>query len=124
MSCINPPQHVTRKPRGIDMPSTKANESRNLLFYYSVPCFRGILKEEYFDHWCLLVEAIALLSKKKIRIDSELQRARIYLNKFCVAFSSLYGKLYMHLEPVESSFSNESHILEQIILYRTKQLRN
>ena len=73
------------------MPSTKANEARNILLHYSLPCFSGIVPEENLQHWALLVEAVSLLSKREIRIDSDLSDARVHLQKFCRDFVELYG---------------------------------
>ena len=43
-----------------------ATEYRNWLFYYSLPCMKGIFDEEYHQHYALLVGGIVLLSGRSI----------------------------------------------------------
>ena len=43
-----------------------ATEYRNWLMYYSLPCMKGILDEEYYQHYSLLVGGITFLSGRSI----------------------------------------------------------
>ena len=71
----------------------KGNEFRTFLFYYALPCCKGVVPEDKLEHFALLVEAVSLLSKKSISVDCDLVRARNYLKNFCEQFEHLYGKV-------------------------------
>lgn len=43
-----------------------ATEYRNWLMYYSLPCMKWILDEEYYQHYSLLVGGITFLSGRSI----------------------------------------------------------
>ena len=51
----------------------------------------GIIFAAKMTHFCLLVEAISLLSKSEISVDDDLARAKLYLQRFCLGFAGLYG---------------------------------
>ena len=93
---IKPPSAINRNPRAISkhFKYFKASEYRAFLLYYSLPVLTGILPDQYWDHYCLLVIAISGLLNESI---SEDQIAYCYclLKKFCAQFSSLYGERYM-----------------------------
>ena len=86
------PSCISRSPRDIFDKKIKANEFRNFLFYYAVPCCKGVVPENYVNHFALLVEAVSLLSKVKILVVNDIPRARAYLQKFCNEFAGLYGQ--------------------------------
>lgn len=64
---ITPPTYASRKPRSLtDRARFKANELRNFLLYYGLPCLLNILPEVYYDHFQKLVSAIyTFIFKKK-----------------------------------------------------------
>lgn len=101
LSAIKPPNRVTRVPISLtDISHFKASEWRSFLFLYSLPCLYGILPDEYFQHYLLLVEAMFILLSASISV-SELSRAKNLLRYFCVKIKPLYGARYessnMHL---------------------------
>lgn len=98
---IKPPCEVSRVPRSIgDRALWKANEWRNFILYYFLPCFKGILPLVYLKHWLLLVTSLHLLLRNKITSD-DLQFATKALKKFVSSIPELYGmenaKFNMHL---------------------------
>jgi len=89
------PSFVNRLPRNLSMLAFwKASEFRNWLFFYSLPCLHKILKEKYFLHHCLYVEAIFTLCKSEIS-ESDLERAKDLIEKYCSEYASLYGETEM-----------------------------
>ncbi|XP_043270733.1 uncharacterized protein [Venturia canescens] len=98
---IKPPCEISRVPRSIqDRALWKANEWRNFILYYFIPCFKDILPLAYLKHWLLLVSSLHLLLKKKIT-NNELSLATRALKKFVYLIPELYGleyaKFNMHL---------------------------
>lgn len=67
-----------------------ATEYRNWLFYYSLPCMKGVLSEEYFQHYALLVGGIILLSGRSIS-PRQLEIAGKFLMHFVEMFDAYYG---------------------------------
>lgn len=68
-----------------------AAEYRNWLFYYSLPCLKGILNEDYYQHYALLVGGIILLSGRSIS-PGQLEMAGKFLMHFVEMFDVYYGK--------------------------------
>ena len=70
---IGPPSCITRLPRSLiaNFGHLKASELRTFLLFYSIPCWYGILPEQYFQHYILLVEAIKNTSFSKIQFHTE-----------------------------------------------------
>lgn len=88
---IKPPKYVHRMPRCIqDLLHWKASEYKTWLFHYSVPVLEGILRQDYFNHYLLLVIAISMLNSEQITF-SMVNIARDFLNKFVREFEHLYG---------------------------------
>ena len=58
-----------------------ATEYRNWLMYYSLPCMKGILDEEYYQHYSLLVGGITFLSGQSISPE-QLEMAGMLLIHF------------------------------------------
>jgi len=50
-------------------------------FYYSIPVLEGILRNDYFEHYLLVVTAITLLNQEHITTDM-LEVATDFLYKF------------------------------------------
>lgn len=96
LSAIRPPHFIQRHPRDIKEQSKywKASECRAWLFFYSVPVLFGILKEQFFQHFLLLVESIYILNLDSISIQ-ELNHCEEMLIKYCCMFSALYGDQHM-----------------------------
>lgn len=91
LSSIKPPPHIKRFSKTFNISFWKASEYRNFLLLFSVPCCLGIVKAEYMEHWILLVEAIAILSKEVISLSFDIPRASKLPKDFCAGFCTLYG---------------------------------
>ena len=65
---IKPPNVITHSPRSLlkNLAHFKASELCAFLLYYSLPCLWGLLEEEYFQHYLLLVDAVFLLLQSSI----------------------------------------------------------
>ena len=63
-----------------------ATEYRNWLLYYSLPCMKGILDEEYHQHYALLVGAITFLSGRSISPE-QLEIVRKFLMHIMVSIN-------------------------------------
>lgn len=61
------------------------------LFYYSLPCLKGILHEEYHQHYALLVGGIMLLSGRSISPE-QLETAGNLLMHLVEMYDAYYGK--------------------------------
>lgn len=75
----------------INVCSIAVTEYRNWLFYYSLPCLKGILNEDYYQHYALLVGGIILLSGRSIS-PGQLEMAGKFLMHFVEMFDVYYGK--------------------------------
>ena len=67
----------------------KASELRSFPLFYGAPALYGILSEDYFQHYLLLVDAIYLLLKDSIS-ESDLSEAENLLFSFCSSFPAIY----------------------------------
>lgn len=68
-----------------------ATEYRNWLLYYSLPCLQGMLPNDYYQHYALLIGGITLLSGRSIS-PGQLQLAGEFLIHFLEMFDVYYGK--------------------------------
>ncbi|KAK3929686.1 LOW QUALITY PROTEIN: Halomucin [Frankliniella fusca] len=94
---IRVPVFITRIPRSNEYYSKwKANERRSFLLYYSVIILSQCMKEEYFQHWILLVMAIYLFLKDTVS-DVDIDRATIMLQIFYRDFSQIYIADFFYL---------------------------
>ncbi|XP_055850910.1 uncharacterized protein LOC129915418 isoform X2 [Episyrphus balteatus] len=83
---LKPPKFVHRMPRSVtDLVHWKASELRMWCFYYSIPILYGIMRQDYFDNYLLLVTAVSLLSSDNIS-NSKLNAAEDLIKslKFCM----------------------------------------
>ncbi|XP_044167373.1 uncharacterized protein LOC122951430 [Acropora millepora] len=92
---IGPPSCITRLPRSLiaNFGHLKASELRTFLLFYSIPCLYGILPEQYFQHYILLVEAIYLLLQDSIS-PRDIIKASSLLKHFCIRIKELYAARY------------------------------
>ena len=92
---ISPPSCIKRLPRSLiaNFGHLKASELRTFLLFYSVPCLYGILPEEYFQHYVLLVEAIYLLLQDSIS-PNDITKASALLRHLCIRIKELYAPRY------------------------------
>lgn len=70
--------------------NSSATEFRNWLFYYSLPCMKDILDDEFFQHYSLFVGGIYLLSSRSISPE-QLELAGNLLMHFVEMFDAYYG---------------------------------
>ena len=92
---IKPPYKITRTPRSIitNMAHLKASELRSFLLFYGLPCLWGLLANEYFQHFLLLVDVVFILLQDSIAPE-QLTKSASLLHHFCLKMESLYGKRY------------------------------
>jgi hypothetical protein len=92
---IKPPNEMSRAPRSLlDRCFWKANELRNFLLFYGIPCLFNILKTEYLDHFALFSSAVFILLQTEIS-PIDLRKAQEMLNTFVRQFETLYGPINM-----------------------------
>lgn len=89
---LKPVSEIIRRPRSIfKRGDFKANEYRNLLFYYLPIALDGLLDNRFIKHFRLLSSAIYILSKKNVTFE-DINQARMNLNEFADSFENLYDK--------------------------------
>ena len=90
---IKPPDYIERLPRDLEKhyANFKATELQTWLLFYCIPCTQGILKPQYFSHFCLLSGAIHILLGDSITAE-ELNSAENMLDKFYKEMANLYGE--------------------------------
>lgn len=91
---IRPPNFIARLPRSLsDMSHFKAAELKNFLLFYSLPCLYGILPEDQYNHFSLLVYSVYILLQQKITPDDILKCNRMLL-EFVLNLPVLYAERY------------------------------
>lgn len=107
---IKPPSAITRVPRSIDSHRKhwKAAEYRSWLFFYSLPCMKGILSDELFNHYALLVGGIYLLCQESIS-PYDLKKAEMLLAHFVEMVDVYYAPRYLLL-----NVHNLLHLVEDV----------
>jgi len=91
LTSIKPPKFVHRTIQSVnELLHWKAPELKMWCFFYSIPVLEGVLRQDYFEHYLLLVTAITLLNSEKIT-PFMLNVAEDFLNKFVKEFETLYG---------------------------------
>ena len=84
-----------------------AYELRAWLLHYSPVVLKGVLMEEYYQHYLLLIEGIYLLLKDVVRKDDITQSIRL----LCYIFPALYdGKLAVMKLPVVIIFIEQRYM--------------
>ena len=92
MNNIKPPINIERLPRDLEKhyQHFKATELQSWLLYYSIPCVKGFLGDEYMDNLVYLAEAIYILLGDEIT-PSSLEKVVDLLDQFYSSFQRLYG---------------------------------
>ena len=92
---IKPPSYITRLPRSLsEVSHFKATEFKNFLLFYSLPCLYGILPDDMFHHFSLLVYSIFLLLQENIT-PSDILACKRMLLEFVINIPVFYGERYM-----------------------------
>lgn len=88
---ISPTAEVSRAPRSLNERSDwRGHEWFYWVVIYSIPVLKNVLKSKYYNHWALLVHAIALLMQNSVA-KSEIVYADRYLQEFVSGIDALYG---------------------------------
>ncbi|XP_062567995.1 uncharacterized protein LOC134230240 [Saccostrea cucullata] len=91
---IKPPNFISRFPRSlVDVSHFKAAELKNFLLYYSLPCLFGILSEDQFHHFSLLVFTTYKLLQDKIS-SRDILHCRQMMLEFVLNIPVLYHERY------------------------------
>ena len=80
--------------------SMKAEEFRNWILFYSLFCFKDVLKKKHFNIWQIFVRACKILVRISVTVK-EAQEAHKLFKLYCESFVQTYGKAFatpnMHL---------------------------
>lgn len=68
-----------------------ASQFQCWLLFYSGPVLKGIMNQDIFEHYLLLVAGMHILTSDSIS-QSQLELAETFLNQFYLQYSDLYGK--------------------------------
>ncbi|KAF7994268.1 hypothetical protein HCN44_003358 [Aphidius gifuensis] len=91
---IKPPHFVHRMPSTIDeLLHWKTSQFKMWFYYYALTLLKGIMREEYFQHFILLVAGITILDSD-IMTHADINMAENYLHKFVNEFELKYGLRY------------------------------
>lgn len=91
ISNITPLKSFTRKSRSIEERKYwKANELKYWLLFYAKPCLKGSMSGKFFDHFCLLSDAMFIFSKTHIS-RADFRDASAKLMKFTTQYEKYYG---------------------------------
>eukprot|EP00732_Lithocolla_globosa_P002372 Lithocolla_globosa_v1_NODE_1540_length_2497_cov_7.753071.p1 type:complete len:572 gc:universal NODE_1540_length_2497_cov_7.753071:484-2199(+) len=92
LRAIKPPQFITRVPRSMKkhLKYWKAAEHLNWILYYSPIVLKGVLPEELYVHWMMLVAALWILLGFSISHDG-LNQANRLLTIFYYSYEKFYG---------------------------------
>ena len=94
---IHPTLDITRLPRSLlDLQHWKASEFRSFLLFYSTPILNGVMDNERFSHYLLLVNSMHILLKQGCS-KAELDKAEAMLLDFCFNFKDFYEECFMRL---------------------------
>ena len=98
LSGIKPTLTISRLPRSIhnELKYWKASDFRAFLLFYGAAVLNGILDNERFVHYLLLVNSIFILLKDGSQ-ENDIVEAENMLFEFVKHFSALYDKCYMTL---------------------------
>lgn len=92
---IKPPNFIGRLPRPLtDLSHYKAAEYKTFMLYYSLPCLWGILPNDIFGHYLLLVQLAYTLLSNRITPE-QLEQCNMMALQFCINLSAFYGPRYM-----------------------------
>lgn len=91
---IKPPNFIARLPRSLsEVSHYKASELKNFLLCYSIPMLFGILPEDQFQHFSLLVYSVFILLQERITSE-DLANCRRMLMEFVLNIPVLYSERY------------------------------
>ena len=70
-----------------------ADQWRNWIVYYSLPCLKSYLPVQHYNVWLLFVKACHIFCRRTIS-EVEVEEADKLILQFCKAYVALYGKEY------------------------------
>lgn len=89
---IKVPDYVKRLPSDVDkFRFWKGSDFRAFLLYYSLPIFKNLLPDKYYQHWFLLVASSYIFLKDAIA-ENEIDLGEIMLRSFVRDIGQLYGE--------------------------------
>lgn len=92
ISCIVPPDEITRLPRSPSQRAHwKASEFRSWLLFYCLPVLYGILPNVHLTHVLLLVHAVWILLQESVS-NTDLCSSHRILTEFVKQMEILYGE--------------------------------
>lgn len=95
LKALKPPSNISRLHRPIsDRCHWKANEWRNWVLFYSLPCLKSVLPPKYFNHFALFVTCIFFFLKDSIT-HHELDEYNELMQQFVQEYETLYGEINM-----------------------------
>lgn len=102
------PREIHRQMRGLHVLSHwKGVECRSFLLYVGIVCLKGVLPENVYDHFLLLVCATHICECASLAYL--LPAARVFLNDFVTTFAKIYGRQY-----VSSNIHNLVHLVDDV----------
>lgn len=89
---ITTPTGIGRIPRKLEsnFSSFTADEWKNWILIFSVHTLKGVVDEQHYKCWCLLVDSCVLLCQYIIT-EQQINQAHVHLVEFCQQFEILYG---------------------------------
>ena len=98
------PSDIGRIPRKVETKFSgfTADQYKNWVILYSIPCLYGVLADEHIDCWRPFVLACRLLCKRAVS-EADVNLADLLLLQLCQRIERLYGKnaimpnMHMHL---------------------------
>lgn len=115
---IRPILDITRLPRSLlDVQHWKASEFRLFLLFYSAPVLHGILDDEHFAHYLLLVNSMHILLKCGSS-ERQIEHAETMLQEFCTHFQDLYEECFIYISCCISQtvFGTWGHFIQVAVL--------
>lgn len=89
---LRPPTCISRTPRPVSSRKLwRAHEWRSWLLFYCIPCLKGLLKEEYLLHLCMLSKAINILLQQSIT-EGDVSEADTLLKCYIFYFQKYFGE--------------------------------
>ncbi|KAK3926300.1 Toxin To12, partial [Frankliniella fusca] len=93
LQLIKTPINISRKPSAMKITNRKqftATEFRNMLIYYGVVIFQGLVEDDYIEHFGMLSHVAFLLSQESISLE-DIEKADALIERYLDVFDKFYG---------------------------------